>query len=87
MSYIGKAQRLFNGPKDTAKHGEPAMVRKEYRIVLAAIAVFVALGGVGLVIHGLLFDRNVSFRYGMAAVVIGVAGFVMLLNPTPKDDA
>ncbi len=87
MSYIGRAQRLFNGPKDGAKHGEPAMVRKEYRIVLAAVAVFTALAGLGFVIHGLLFEAGASFRYGMAAMVIGVAGFVMLLNPTPKDDA
>jgi hypothetical protein len=65
------------------------MVQKEYRVVLATLAVFVALAGLLIGIHGLLFDHESVLRYGAAAVVAGVASFVLLLNPASNldDDA
>lgn len=63
------------------------MVRAEHRIVLAAIAVFVALAGMASAIHGLLFGEDSVTRYGAAAIVAGVACFVMLLNPAAEGDA
>lgn len=63
------------------------MVHGKLRIILAAIAVFAALVGLGMTIHGLVFDADKPFRYGMSALVAGVAAFAVLLNPTPKDDA
>lgn len=62
------------------------MVRAEFRIVLATLAVFVAIVGMLAAIRGLLFDQNSVLRYGSAAVVAGVASFVMLLNPAPNLD-
>jgi hypothetical protein len=61
---------------------EKAMVRIEYRIVFAAIAVFLSLAGMATAIHGLLVDDYSVTRYGAAAIVLGVACFVLLLNPT-----
>ncbi|MDN7672070.1 DUF2964 domain-containing protein [Burkholderia oklahomensis] len=61
------------------------MVRK-YRVILATIAVFISLAGMMEAVRGLLFDSNAEFLYGVAALSLGVAAFVMLLNPTPKDE-
>jgi hypothetical protein len=61
------------------------MIRPEYRIVCAAIAVFAALIGLYLVLDGLVFDAWAKFRYGAAAMVTGIACFVLLLNPGPRD--
>jgi Protein of unknown function (DUF2964) len=66
--------------------GERAMVQGKFRIVLATIAVFAALAGLGVAIHGLAFDADRAFRYGIGAIVIGVAVFVFLLNPAQKDE-
>lgn len=63
------------------------MARAEPRIVFAAVAVFTALAGVGASIRGLLFDSPSFIRYGAAALVIGVGGFVTLLNTTTEDEA
>lgn len=65
------------------------MVRAKYRIVLATLAVFVAIVGLLAAIRGLLFDQESVLRYGAAAVIAGVAGFVLLLNPasSPDDDS
>lgn len=63
------------------------MVRSESRIVFAAIAVFVALGGIGASIRGLLYDEAPVFHYGVAALIVGVACFVMLLNSTVDRDS
>ena len=57
------------------------MMRAKYRIGLSTAAIFVAILGIGAAIHGLLFDREIVLRYGAAAVIGGVAAFVMLLNP------
>lgn len=58
-----------------------SIMRANFRIVLATLAVFVAICGIFAAIHGLFFDRDSAVRYGAAAVVIGVAAFVLLLNP------
>ncbi|WP_028214111.1 DUF2964 family protein [Paraburkholderia mimosarum] len=63
------------------------MIRSGLRIVFAAIAVFAALIGLYLVLDGLVFDVWAKFRYGAAALIIGVAGFALLLNPGPDDHA
>jgi uncharacterized membrane protein HdeD (DUF308 family) len=63
------------------------MIRAETRIILALLAVFAALAGIGVFIHGLLSDSAGFVRYGAAALIAGVASFVLLLNPTARDDA
>ncbi|OLL31185.1 hypothetical protein BTH42_13340 [Burkholderia sp. SRS-W-2-2016] len=57
------------------------MERVEGRIVLAAIAIFIALGGIAAAIRGLLYEDGALVRIGALAMVLGVAGFVILLNP------
>lgn len=57
------------------------MVRLEWRIVVAAIATFVALGGIALAIHGLLYDKDNVMWSGLAAMGIGIFGLVVMLNP------
>jgi hypothetical protein len=57
------------------------MVRAEARIVVAAIAVFVALGGMTSSISGLLYDRPLLVHIGAGAMVVGVITFVWLLRP------
>ncbi|WP_371027678.1 DUF2964 family protein [Paraburkholderia sp. RCC_158] len=59
---------------------EDIMTGSDGRILFSAIAVFVALAGIGVSIRGLLFDEPSFFRYGVAGVVGGVACFVWLLN-------
>ncbi|MGN6667195.1 MAG: DUF2964 family protein [Trinickia sp.] len=62
-------------------------MRAKYRIAFAALAIFVAIFGILAAVHGLFFDQDSVVRYGVAAVVMGVATFVLLLNPrTPIDD-
>ncbi|WP_028228562.1 DUF2964 family protein [Paraburkholderia ferrariae] len=61
------------------------MIRAQWRIVCATVAVFAALAGLFLALDGLAFDTWVRFRYGTAALLAGAACFVMLLNPTPRD--
>jgi len=51
------------------------------RIGLAAGAIFIAIGGIFAAIHGLVFDQERALRFGVAAVISGVAAFVLLLNP------
>lgn len=63
------------------------MVQAETRIICATVAVFVALAGLAGLIRGLLFDSTDFFRYGAASLVVGIACFVLLLNPTAGDDA
>ena len=61
------------------------MIRSELRIVCAATAVFAALIGLYRVLDGLVFDAWSTFRYGAATLIVGVAGFVLLLNPGSRD--
>ncbi|WP_144158157.1 DUF2964 family protein [Paraburkholderia sp. BCC1885] len=63
------------------------MLHTEYRIILAAIAVFASLAGMGAAVHGLLFDEYNVTRYGVAVIVASVACFVMLLNPATGHEA
>jgi hypothetical protein len=63
------------------------MDRAEPRIILAAVAVFTALAGMGTSIQGLLFDSPDFLRYGAFALVAGVASFVLLLAPKADDGA
>lgn len=62
------------------------MVRAESRIVVSLVAVFVSLAGISAAIHGLLFDKTEVMRYGVLAIIVGVTSFVVLLNPTPRDE-
>ncbi|AIO30391.1 DUF2964 domain-containing protein [Burkholderia pseudomultivorans] len=62
------------------------MIRRQYRIVVAAIAVFVTLAGMMAVVTGLLFDDAVALRGGAIALIVGAAGFVVMLNPTAKGE-
>jgi hypothetical protein len=66
---------------------EGVMVRSETRIVIAVVAVLIALAAIAASIRGLIFDEPQMFRYGIAALIAGVASFVMLLNPTRDGDA
>ncbi len=63
-----------------------AMIRRQYRIVVAAIAVFVSLAGMMAVVTGLLFDETMALRGGAIAMIVGVAGFVVMLNPGAKGE-
>ena len=50
--------------RDMHPFGRRIMVRTELRVVLAAIATFIMLGGIAVAIHGLLFDLTDAVRYG-----------------------
>lgn len=65
---------------------EDFMVRKQSRIVLATIFVFVALGALAGIVHGMLFDNQRVFAFAIVALVAGIAAFVTLLNPTARDE-
>ncbi|WP_176041065.1 DUF2964 family protein [Burkholderia stabilis] len=62
------------------------MIRRQYRIVVAAIAVFVSLAGMMAVVTGLLFDETMALRGGAIAMIVGVAGFVVMLNLGAKGE-
>jgi hypothetical protein len=38
------------------------------------------------VVSGLLFDNTMALRGGAVALVVGVAGFVVMLNPGAKGE-
>ena len=61
------------------------MIRRESRIVAATLAVLVALAGICVALDGLVFDSQTVFRYGAATLLIGIACFVLLLNPRSND--
>jgi hypothetical protein len=61
------------------------MIRRQSRIVAATLAVVVALIGIFVALDGLVFDSRIVFRYGAATLLIGIACFVLLLNPGPHD--
>ncbi|NTX31193.1 DUF2964 family protein [Burkholderia pyrrocinia] len=62
------------------------MIRRQYRIAVAAIAVFVSLAGMMAVVTGLLFDEAMALRGGAIALIASVAGFVVMLNPGAKGE-
>ncbi|HEY1611957.1 MAG TPA: DUF2964 family protein [Paraburkholderia sp.] len=61
------------------------MVRDELRIVVAAFAIFAALVGLAVSIHGLLYYDNNIVLSGMIATGVGIAAFVLMLTVHPKD--
>ena len=61
------------------------MVHGELRIVVAALATFVALFGLGYAIDGSIFDENDVVLSGMVTVALGIAAFVVMLTLHPKD--
>ncbi|ETP61718.1 DUF2964 family protein [Burkholderia dolosa] len=63
---------------------ETAMIRKQYRIVLATLSVFLAIASLVGIVHGMLFDERV-FRYSIATLISSILAFVVLLNPAPGD--
>ncbi|WP_346268666.1 DUF2964 family protein [Burkholderia vietnamiensis] len=71
--------------RDMHPFGRPIMVRTELRVVLAAIATFIVLGGIGVAIHGLLFDAIDAVRYGAAAIAVGATTAAIALNIWPTD--
>ncbi|MCA8276229.1 DUF2964 domain-containing protein [Burkholderia sp. AU30280] len=60
------------------------MNRKQYRIALATLSVFIALASLAGIIHGLLFDERV-FRYSILTLIMSILSFVVLLNLAPGD--
>ncbi|KVT41278.1 DUF2964 family protein [Burkholderia ubonensis] len=62
------------------------MIRKQSRIVLATFFVFVTLGALLGIVHGMLFDNDRVFEYAIVALISGIVAFVALLNPTARDD-
>jgi hypothetical protein len=67
--------------------GKGIMIKGEGRIAAATVAIFTTLGGITAALHGLLFDKIAVTNYGVLAVFIGAATFVVLLTPFPGDDA
>jgi hypothetical protein len=61
------------------------MVRMELRVVVATIATFVALAGIALAIHGVLYERNGVFWLGVLAIAAGICGCVSMLTLWPRD--
>ncbi|WP_230963427.1 DUF2964 family protein [Burkholderia stagnalis] len=64
---------------------EAVMIRKQFRIVLATLSVFITLGALGAVVHGMLFGDQRIFAYAIAALIASIVAFVALLNPTARD--
>nr|WP_254609435.1 DUF2964 domain-containing protein [Burkholderia lata] len=71
--------------RDMHPFGRGIMVRTELRVVLAAIATFIMLGGIAVAIHGLLFDLTDAVRYGAAAIAVGATTAAIALNVWPTD--
>jgi len=61
------------------------MVRLEMRVVLATLSIFIALGGIGLSIHGSLYYIDRDLWTGVIAIAIGIAGCVTMLTLWPRD--
>ncbi|MEM5437770.1 DUF2964 domain-containing protein [Paraburkholderia diazotrophica] len=61
------------------------MVRMELRVVLATLAIFIALGGIGLSIHGSLYYLDREVWTGVIAIAIGIVGCVTMLTLWPRD--
>jgi membrane associated rhomboid family serine protease len=56
-------------------------MRAKYRVGFATFSIFVAIFGIFAAIRGVVFDQDSFLRYGIAALISGVAGFVVFLNP------
>ncbi|WP_240057291.1 DUF2964 domain-containing protein [Paraburkholderia azotifigens] len=76
LRHHGPGQRHFE---------ENVMVRMELRVVLATLAIFIALGGIGLSIHGSLYYLDREIWTGVIAIAIGIVGCVTMLTLWPRD--
>ena len=54
---------------------------REYRIVLALLGVFIALGALVWAIHGVVSDDRMALRWSIVVIAVSLAGVVALLNP------
>ena len=59
--------------------------RDELRIVVAGFAIFAALAGLAVSIHGLLYYEHNVVWSGMVATGVGIAAFVLMLTIHPTD--
>lgn len=61
-------------------------MKTNYRFIMATVSVFVAIFGIAAAIHGLLLDETNDVKYGVVAVIGGIAAFILLLNPASGFD-
>lgn len=61
------------------------MTGHTFRLALATLCVFVALGAAIGVLHAMLFDGNRVFGFAVIALTAGVAGFVLSGTPSSPD--
>jgi hypothetical protein len=61
------------------------MIRSESRIIIAAIAVFMALAGLAVALHGLVFGEPAHLRYGAAVAFASISAVVIMLDPPPHE--
>ncbi|WP_180970354.1 DUF2964 family protein [Burkholderia sp. WAC0059] len=61
------------------------MVRSEWQVVLAALAIFAALMGMAVSIHGMVYDDHRVALTGAASTGLGIALFVVMLNRFPDE--
>ncbi|WP_414144267.1 DUF2964 family protein [Burkholderia territorii] len=82
----GAARRTFRirPTIDAIALRETVMIRKQYRIVLATLSVFIAIASLVGIVHGMLFDEEV-FRYSIVTLISSILAFVVLLNPGPGE--
>jgi hypothetical protein len=86
---------MENGARESRSDGRKAvrhrvstvgiMVRDELRIVVAALAIFAALAGMAVSIHGMLYYESNIVLDGVIAMGVGIAAFVLMLTVHPKD--
>ena len=70
--------------RKAAGRREAVMNRRQYRIALATLSVFIALASLAGIVHGMLFDERV-FRYSIVTLILSILSFVVLLNLAPGD--
>jgi hypothetical protein len=61
-------------------HHDHAAHSGSFRIACALIAIFVALLGVGFILHGLVFDDQSALISGAALLIGGISALVVALN-------
>lgn len=83
-SIMAKDAANMSRRDDRAASRETVMNRKQYRIALATLSVFIALASLAGIVHGMLFDERV-FRYSIVTLMLSILSFVVLLNLAPGD--